>query len=100
KATANIDEVKPDSTLDLQMVYLQAAEQKNIYIDTCYFSSPVMQPGTSNELTVKIKNSGNAEVENIPVKLLVNDVQTALSSVTMPANGSVETKLMFTISKT
>jgi hypothetical protein len=87
-----------DSTIAFYVLPFAAQEQNNIYIDTCYLKNPFVQPGSTQELTVRIKNSGNEDVEDVPVKLSVNGGQKALATVSLPAGGSVETLLPFTVS--
>ncbi len=99
KSTADIDELKNDSATDISLVALASQKVNNLYIDSCWLSSPVVQLNAANELTVIIKNNSTSAAENIPVKLLINGTQRALASVNIPEYGSIETKLNFSINE-
>jgi hypothetical protein len=97
KTITDLDAVKADSAATLNLVPLAAAGVKNIYIDSCWLSQPFVQLNVPNELNVRVKNISDEAAENIPVKLFINDAQRALGSLTVPAGGSAEVKLAFTI---
>ena len=92
----DMDAVHADSTVKIRFVPFIAKQNKNIAIDSCYFTSPVMQAGKSMELVVIVKNYSEEKAEEIPVKLFINGQQKALSSASIEANSKVELKLSFT----
>ncbi len=66
----------PDPSL-LKYIYfkgipIQAPEVQNIYIDTAYLNSPVLQTGQNNQLIVHTKYSGKAPKEAPVLQLSVN----------------------------
>lgn len=91
--------LKSDTTLQINLVPLVSALRQNVFIDTCYFSVPFIQLNVPNELVVKLRNTGEETAENIPLKLLINGVQKALTSVSISGNSAAESKLSFTISE-
>ncbi len=97
KSVTDLDVIKNDSALQINLIPLAPTSEKNIFIDTCSLSAPFIQLNTQNELTIKIRNTSNEEVENVPVKLFINGVQRSLSSINLPALSTSETKLSFTI---
>ncbi len=96
KSISDFKELRPDSQLNIRLIHLKSTGLQNVSIDTAYLSTPVIQLNNSTELIVKLKNSGEKSVENIPLKLTINSVQKALGSVNIPANSSVEARLDFT----
>ncbi|MFZ7113981.1 MAG: vWA domain-containing protein [Bacteroidota bacterium] len=98
QSTFNLENAKIDSALQVSLVPVAASAMNNLFIDTCYLATPFVQLNTPNELVVKIRNTGGTDVENIPLKLLINDTQKAIASISVNSNSSVETKLNFTIS--
>ncbi|MBK5285858.1 MAG: hypothetical protein JJE25_10700, partial [Bacteroidia bacterium] len=96
KTTADLGVLRYDSTEKIYLMPLTAQKQSNIYIDTCFLSSPYMQLNTPSELKVEIKNSSSDDAHNIPVKLLVNGIQKSLTSIDIPSNGSAIASLNFT----
>ena len=96
KNTASLVQAKPDSTVSWFLVPLVAEKKDNLYIDTVFFISPVHQPGQQVSLRVRIHNASGESLEKIPVKLTINNVQTALSSFSVGANATTEVTLPFT----
>ncbi len=99
KSTFDIENGKTDSSLQISLVPILASKRDNIYIDTCYLSTPFVQLNSPNELIVKIKNNGTVNAENIPLKLSINNSQKAVASVGLNSNSSIEIKLNFTVSQ-
>lgn len=96
KSITDIGEINADSMLNIRLIPLKSIGLQNVSIDTAYLSSPILQANTASEIIVKLKNTGTKNVENIPLKLTINNTQKALSSVNIPATSSTEVKLPFT----
>ena len=99
KSTFDIDRSKIDTAMQVSLVPITASTVNNLFIDTCFLSTPFVQLNTPNELIVKIKNIGANNVENIPLKLLINNSQKAIASISLNSQSSAEVKLSFTISE-
>ena len=95
KSIVNIPGLKTDTTLDLNFVPLTAAIKNNVYIDTCWFDTPVRQLGQTEKLHVRIRNSSDKEVENNSIKLFVNNIQRTLASFSIEAFGQAEVLLSY-----
>ncbi len=93
------DIVNPDTTMQISFVPVEATLQNNLYIDTCFLSTPFIQLNRPNELTVVIRNKGNSDAENIPVRLTINGAQKAVSTVSVNAGTSGEAKITFTLTE-
>ncbi len=80
-----------DSGLRVFLLPLQAVETPNAFIDSVWFTSPVQLAGMQSQLTVRIKNSGTQDLEKIPLRLLINGEQRAVSTLDIQAGASQET---------
>jgi hypothetical protein len=80
-----------DSTSKLHLVPIQFSEQSNVFVDTAHLENPFAAGGGKNVLHVKIRNDGDKDAERLNLKLTINDIQAATSSVTIPAKGTAET---------
>lgn len=89
-----------DSSIHYFTVPFTAQETANLFIDTCFLQNPYVQPGSTQELVVRVKNTGDETAENVPLKLNVNGGQKALSTVTVNAGSVAETRLPFTTGTT
>ncbi|MBK7429939.1 MAG: BatA domain-containing protein [Bacteroidetes bacterium] len=99
KSTFDLDQSKIDTALQVSLVPITASTINNLYIDTCFLSTPFVQINTPNELVVRIKNTGDNNAENIPLKLLINNSQKAIASISLNSHSTTEVKLNFTISE-
>lgn len=78
------------------LVPVKSAAASNLYIDSCWFTNPVVQLNRTSVLNVRIRNSSDAELEKIPVKLLINGRQRAVAAISIKAEGVSEVQLPFT----
>jgi hypothetical protein len=85
-----------DSTLNTLFIPLESINKDNLYIDSCWFETPVHQMNQNAELKVKIRNSSGNSYEKIPVKLTINGKQKALASFDIKENGTTDVSLPYT----
>ena len=65
------------------MAPVRFTENSNIFIDSVYLANPFVMANEKNELRVSLRNSGQDEVEDLIVKLFINDIQAASASVNL-----------------
>lgn len=94
---ADLNAAPADSSVRVHLLELKTNTTANVYIDTCYLESPVVQLGSPNELIVSIRNSGEKLVENVPVRLSINGFQKALASIPLEAGARQDVRLAFTV---
>lgn len=99
KSAADIDQIKVDSVAHLNFIELPVQNSSNAYIDSCWIESPVVQLNKTVELVVRVNNSGEDDLENVPVTLKINGTQRAVASCAIATNGSSLVKMSFTISQ-
>ncbi|MBL7924119.1 MAG: BatA domain-containing protein, partial [Bacteroidia bacterium] len=97
KTTADFMSVSPDSQHAVGLIALPVQPTANLYIDTCWLTSPMVQLGRPAELKVRIKNSGEKDAENVPVRFLINKAQRAVAAVAVQAGLSTELVFSFTV---
>ncbi len=85
---AGKEAIKKDQTTQLALVKLNSNELPNISVDSIWFLSPVHQPNTSEKIIVRLKNFGNEDAKNVPLKLTINNQQKAISSVNVSAGAT------------
>ena len=95
KSIVDIHQLKKDTAVDLTFIPVTAALKNNIYIDTCWFDSPVRQLNQIEKLHVRIKNSSEKTVENNSIKLFINGVQRTLASFSLGEFAQTEIILTF-----
>jgi hypothetical protein len=95
KSIVKMDQLKNDTAIDLNFIPLTAAVKNNVYIDTCWFETPVRQLNQIEKLHVKIRNSSDKAVDNNSIKLFINRVQRTLASFSMDAGSATDIILTF-----
>lgn len=84
-----IDAVINNNT-DIVFIPIKSVKQNNLYIDTCYFETPIHKLGQQENLKVKIVNNSDNEYFEIPIQLYINDSLKALSSFNIESGQSIE----------
>ena len=95
KSTIDIANIKPDTIINTFFAPITSNETNNLYIDSCWFSSPTHLINQNEELTVRIKNNADTDLENIPIKLYINEQNVVPASFSVKANDKTELKLNY-----
>ncbi|MBO4614913.1 MAG: BatA domain-containing protein [Bacteroidales bacterium] len=82
-----------DDNISMVLMSLNPVKVNNLYIDTCWFDSPVHRVGQNESLTVRITNKSSEGFYDIPLQLYINDSLKAMSSFNVEADESVEVNI-------
>ncbi len=88
-----------DSSISVLLIPIKAISAENLYIDSCWFQSPILQMNQNAQLTARIRNSSEKNYERIPIRLTINDKQRALASFDIKANEATEVSMPYTINE-
>jgi aerotolerance regulator-like protein len=83
----DIENVK-DTALAVNLVPLQAVQERNVSIDSAWFEAPVQVLHQPNPLIVKVKNWSNEDAENIRLSVKYDGETKPVGELSIPANGS------------
>lgn len=86
KSTSDFTNLKADTLINSFLIPIKATTVNNLYIDSCWFNSPTHLINQSEELNVRIKNNSDNDLENIPLKLYINDQNVVPASFSVKAN--------------
>jgi hypothetical protein len=100
KSRSDFEQAIYDSTFRYFFVPLSARRSSNLYIDSCWFESPVRQRGQSSTIITNVVNHSNEAVGGVPIRLLLNNEQRAVTNLDIGANSSELAKLTFTNNNT
>ncbi len=95
KSTFNIGEAAPDTAIKTTIIPIGANQVNNVYIDSCWFETPLQQKGFIQKLHATVVNNGKAAIDAGSARLFVNDRQIALSSFSLDAGSSNEVQFTF-----
>lgn len=89
-----------DTTLSVNLVPLQAVQERNVSIDTAWFEAPVQLVGQTNRLLVKVHNWTNEPVENIRLAIRYEGQNKPVGTLNIPARSSVRDTVSITVLRT
>lgn len=90
KSTLGQVNTMADSTTRLHLVPILFDEQSNVFVDSAYLENPFSTGGGKNVLHVRLRNDGKKEAPQLNLKLTMNNVQAATTTVRIPAGGITE----------
>jgi len=91
----NFINIKEDSSVYSYIVPVVSGKTNNIFIDSCWFTTPIQQSGHEAVLKARIRNFSDGISENLPVRLFINNQQRSLTTVTIEPNSEAIITLPF-----
>ncbi len=95
--TFDLTAAKADTTMQVVVVPMLPEFTSNIYIDSVWLASPIVQVGLTNDLMVRIVNQGGKEVKGLPVNFTMNGTMAASTTVDLEKNGTAEIGMQFVL---
>ena len=96
-SAADFDQLAPDSLTLTTLVPLEAIASDNLYIDALRLDAPAYFGGGTVSVEVTIRNSGTADAEKIPLRLIVAGRERAVATLDIPAGTAARAALRFTL---
>ncbi len=69
-----------DSNIFVHLINIESDNKNNLFIDSCWFDSPILHLNKELTLNVKIKNDGKESLKNQSIKLFIDKQQIAISN--------------------
>jgi hypothetical protein len=95
KSTADFKNIKADTLINSYIIPIKASEISNLYVDSCWFNSPTHLLNQNEGLNIRIKNNSENELENIPIKLFINNQNIVPASFSVGANNETTITLNY-----
>lgn len=95
RSTMDIGQWTNDSLVPTVIVPLAPSGTDNLSIDSAWFAGPLRRSGQNEALHVRIRNYGEQELVNVPLRLSLNGRQRALATFRVDGGGTVDTTLRF-----
>lgn len=93
----SVDGLVADSAIQLVAMPLKSDYQQNIYIDTVWLSSPILQKGLANEINVRVVNESGKDINGLPVNFEIDGKSVAFNTIDIPANDKNEVAMQFVL---
>ncbi len=97
KNMMSIDNLKIDSTIQVVAFPLKSDFQNNIYIDSVWLQSPVLQKDMTNELNARIVNETPNDIKGLPVNFSLDENIVAYTTCDINANSHADVNMQFVI---
>ena len=97
KNTFDLSAAQVDSTMQVVVVPMLPEFKSNIYIDSVWLASPIVQAGLTNDLMARIVNQSDKEVKGLPVNFTMNGTMAASTTVDLEKNGEAEIEMQFVV---
>lgn len=95
--TFDLSAAKADTAMQVVVVPMPPEFKTNLYVDSVWLASPVVQPGLTNDLNVRIVNQGDKEVKGLPVTFTMNGAMAASTTVDLEKNGTQDIVMQFVV---
>ena len=95
--SGDLSKLKLDSTSRLFVVPVQAKALQNVFVDSVWMSTPFVREMSANQLTIKLFNTGERAVENLQVRLFIDDTQVSSTIASIQASSATITNFSFTV---
>ena len=97
KNMMEINDLKNDTTIQIVVLPLKSDFQNNIYIDSVWLQSPVLQKNMTNELNARIVNETPNDIKGLPVNFSLDDDIVAYTTCDIDANSYADVNMQFVI---
>ena len=95
--TFDLSAAKADTTMQVIVVPMMPEYKTNLYIDSVWLASPIVQAGLTNDLIVRVVNQGDKEVKGLPINFAMNGTMAASTTVDLEKNGTAELTMQFVV---
>ena len=95
----NMEGLVADSAIQLIAMPLKSDYQQNVYIDTVWLSSPILQKDLANEINVRVVNESGKDINGLPVNFEIDGKSVVFNTIDIPANGKNEVAMQFVLNE-
>ncbi|WP_317897570.1 BatA domain-containing protein [Aurantibacillus circumpalustris] len=95
RSTFNLEKIGPDTSIQTALIPLTANKVNNVFVDTCWFETPIQQKGFIQIMHAKITNNGDNKIDVSSAKLFINKQQIAIASFSLDPFSDAEIKFTF-----
>lgn len=92
KSTFSNGPVSLDTANSYSIIPLNVLETSNLFVDSVYLSNPFLLKDIANELVIALRNTGNESMEDVTLRLTLNELQVASTAVSVDAQATAEVK--------
>ena len=91
------NDFKVDTTIQIVAFPLKSDFQNNIYIDSVWLQSPVLQKNMTNELNARIVNETANDIKGLPVNFSIDENVVAYTTCDIKADSYADVNMQFAV---
>ena len=95
--TMTSDDFKVDTTIQIVAFPLKSDFPNNIYIDSVWLQSPVLQKNMTNELNARIVNETANDIKGLPVNFSIDENVVAYTTCDIKADSYADVNMQFAV---
>ena len=88
-----------DTSIQYMAFKIGSQQAGNAFIDTVYLQSPFIKTNSDSKLLIKVKNSGEEKLNDVTIKLLVENKETAQTTISLAPKGTELVEMNFVLEK-
>lgn len=92
-----LPKINNPTNFNIHLLPIAASQNQNVWIDTAYFSSPILKKGNQNKLQVFIKNESEVDFENQAIVLKMDGIQKVIQNVSCKSGERIGLSMQFTL---
>ncbi|GET26170.1 BatA and WFA domain-containing protein [Prolixibacter sp. NT017] len=96
KNISDIGRIKADTSMSLNIDLLKAQQSNNLLVDSVWFAVPGRIKGTAETLYARVRNNGDQELTDVPMRYIENDSLRAVTSFDLKPDQEKTVSLKFT----
>lgn len=89
-----------DTTFEINLVPLQAVQERNVGIDSAWFEAPVQMVNQTNDLLVSVRNYSTEDADNVRLTIRYENQTKPVGTMSIPAGSAVTDTVPITILRT
>ena len=91
------DAMKADTLFNVFLIPFKATLSANVYIDSCWLASPVVQVGMPALMQCRLRNESDQEVKGVAISMTLNGRPETVANTDLPAHGFADVELQFVL---
>lgn len=95
-SVTDLEKVVNDTTMRVTVVPELPEIKANVFIDSVWFETPVRQINQPEILHARIVNTGEEDIESMPLQLVINGTQKSVATASLPASSTSTIDITYT----
>lgn len=95
KVAMPLDKIPQDTLTRVRLIPTPGENAANLYVDSLWFESPVRQLNVPEAMVLRMRNSGDEGLDEIPLEVSMNGEKKSVAAVSIAAEGQMQQNLQY-----